>query len=149
MIQRNMKSAAPRLRIDQPHRDRLQKLTMSTPEFRVKVENARRSDSLDNCSSEPIKHLMLAVLTEAVQCYQRSPGNLDAQSRTREFSDVKWWLFEDQSDGPFSFENVCYVLKFDPFAFRRALAESGLRQIRGRLRPPVAGSRMRPLRPTG
>jgi hypothetical protein len=124
---------------------------MSRSEFSPKGENLRRRDSLDDTSSEPIKHLMLAVLSDAVRCFQRSRSDLGAQQgpRAQEFTDMKCWLFEDESDGPFSFENVCYVLKFDPVAFRRALAESSLRGIRGRLRPPVLGSRVRPLRPTG
>lgn len=124
---------------------------MSTAGFSLGGENLRRRDSLDDYSSEPIKHLMLAVLTDAVRCFQRSRTNVGAQQgpRAQEFTDVKWWLFEDESDGPFSFGNVCYALKFDPAAFRRALAESGLSRICGRVRPPVVSLRARQLRPTG
>src|SRR5208282_2911115 len=118
---------------------------ISTPGFSRSGENIRRRDSADDYPSEPMKHLMLAVLTDAVQCFQRFRTNLGAQQgpRAQEFTDVKWWLFEDQSDGPFSFENVCYILKLDPAAFRRALAESDLRRIPGRVRPPVVGLRIR------
>ena len=123
---------------------------MSTLGFSLGGEGFRRRDSRDNYPSEPMKHLMLAVLTDAVQCFQRFRINLGAQQglRAREFADVKWWLFEDESDEPFSFENVCYILKFDPVALRRALAEPGLRRILGRVRPPVVSLRARRLSPT-
>jgi|SRR5271170_5218264 hypothetical protein len=123
---------------------------MSTPGFSFSDEKLRQRDSLDDSASEPIRHLMLAVLTDAIQCFQRFRTNVGVQqgSRAQEFTDAKWWLFEDESDAPFSFENVCYILKFDPVALRRALAESGLRRIPGRIRPSVVNSRLNRVRLT-
>jgi hypothetical protein len=146
-----MKSAALRSGIEHQRRDgRLQEVTMSTPGVSLSGASIRRRDSLDDYPSEPMKHLMFAVLADAVQCFQRLRTNLGAQqgARAQEFTDVKWWLFEDESDAPFSFGNVCYILKFDPAAFRRALAESDLRRLPGRVRPAVLGLRIRRGRPT-
>src|SRR5271157_1966180 len=125
---------------DQQPRGRLREVIMGTPGFSLSGESLRRCDSLDDYPSEPMNHLMLAVITDAVQCFRT---NLGAQQgpRAQEFADVKWWLFEDDSDGPFSFENACYILKFDPAALRRALAESDVRQIPGRVRSPVVPKR--------
>jgi hypothetical protein len=123
---------------------------MSTPGFSFSDGKLRRRDSLDDYASEPIRHLMLAVLTDAIQCFKRVRNNVGARqgSHEQEFTDAQWWLFEDGSDEPFSFENVCYILGFDPVALRRALAESDLRRIPGRIRPPVVKTRMNRVRLT-
>src|SRR5215469_15143205 len=62
---------------------------------------------------EPEKRLMLAVLTDAVRCYQ---VGCDAQrtSPIRAFREAEQWLFSTTSYGPFSFENVCYTLEITP-----------------------------------
>jgi hypothetical protein len=75
-----------------------------------------------NEALEPIKRLMLAVLTDAVRCYQ---VGADAQkiSRRRAFREAEEWLFRSISDGPFSFENVCCTLGIAPNYLSRCPAE--------------------------
>jgi hypothetical protein len=69
---------------------------------------------------EPVKRLMLAVLADAVRCYQTG---LDARatSRRRAFLEAERWFFGLNTDGLFSFENVCCVLDITPDYLRQML----------------------------
>jgi len=69
---------------------------------------------------EPLRRLMVAMLIDAVRCFQskfksRQPG------RRQEFAEVRSWLFSDVDDGPFSFRTVCEELEVDPEALRKGL----------------------------
>jgi hypothetical protein len=83
-----------------------------------------------NEALEPIKRLMLAVLTDAVRGYQ---VGADAQKilRRRAFREAEEWLFRTISDGPFSFENVCCTLGIAPNYLRDALHKWRARRVRG------------------
>ena len=83
-----------------------------------------------NEALDPIKRLMLAVLTDAVHCYQ---VGFDAQkiSRRRAFREAQEWLFRTTSDGPFSFENVCCVLDIAPDYLRDVLHKWQAQRVRG------------------
>ena len=63
---------------------------------------------------------MLAVLADALRCYQTG-FDTRATSRRRAFLEAKQWLFGARADGPFSFENVCYVLDITPDYLRQML----------------------------
>jgi hypothetical protein len=75
-----------------------------------------------NGAIEPEKRLMLAVLTDAVHCYQ---VDCDAEktARIRAFREAEEWLFNARGYGPFSFENVCYTLDITPEYFRKMLTK--------------------------
>jgi hypothetical protein len=75
-------------------------------------------------AAEPLKRLMLAVLADAVRCYQTG-FDTRATSRRRAFLEARQWLFGAKADGPFSFENVCYVLDITPVIFARCCATGG------------------------
>ena len=62
---------------------------------------------------EPEKRLMLAVLEDAVNCFQ---DNVLAQSgkRKRLFEDVEEWVLAGDRDWFFSFENICEVCGINP-----------------------------------
>jgi hypothetical protein len=83
-----------------------------------------------NQALEPIKRLMLAVLTDAMRCYQ---VGTDAQkiSRRRLFREAEEWLFGTNADGPFSFENVCCTLDIAPDYLRDTLHKWQTRRVRG------------------
>jgi hypothetical protein len=83
-----------------------------------------------NEALEPIKRLMLALLTDAVRCYQ---VGADGQkiSRRRARREAEEWLFRTNSDGPFSFENVCCTLDIAPDYLRDALHKWQARRVRG------------------
>jgi hypothetical protein len=69
---------------------------------------------------EPEKTLMLAVLEDAVRCFQENHA-AQCGNRKRIFQNAHAWLFKPSSDWIFSFENVCAVLGFDPQYIRRGL----------------------------
>lgn len=50
--------------------------------------------------------LMRAVLEDAVDCFQRAPG----QNTSRERKEAEQWLFHNDVHWPFSFVNICAVL---------------------------------------
>ena len=68
---------------------------------------------------EPEKRLMLAVLKDAVGCFQK---NLSARRGRRRdaFIDAETWI-EEESDWPFSFANICETLGMDPLHIREGL----------------------------
>src|SRR5215813_7655838 len=69
---------------------------------------------------EPEKRLMLAILEDAINCYQ---DNLLAK-RGREgrlFTDAEEWILEKGSDWIFSFRNICETLGFNAEYVRQGL----------------------------
>jgi hypothetical protein len=69
---------------------------------------------------EPEKRLMLAVLEDAVMCFQDNLFTRDKKKRQL-FMEVEQWLFEEQSDRLFAFETLCQTLNLNPHYFRRGL----------------------------
>ena len=69
-------------------------------------ENFRRKTLL-----EPEKRLMLAVLDDAVNCFQE---NFLAQSGRGKklFDEADEWILDEARDCIFAFENICEVLRF-------------------------------------
>ena len=88
---------------------------------------------------EPEKRLMLAILEDAVDCFQ---NNVFAQSvkGRRLFQEAEKWVVEVDGDWVFSFENVCETLELNPAYVRQGL-------LRCRIPPLEAESRLR--KPTG
>ncbi len=64
--------------------------------------------------------LMRAVLTDAIECFQKQSlkSGRRPQRLAREAED---WLFRDEHHWPFSFVNICGVLGIDPAYIRRGL----------------------------
>jgi len=65
--------------------------------------------------------LMLAILQDAVDCYQRHALARNPRHRA-EFEEAKQWIASNDSDWVFSFENICNVLGIDPDYVRSGLA---------------------------
>jgi hypothetical protein len=84
---------------------------------------------------EPEKRLMLAILEDAVDCFQ---NNVFAQSvkGRRLFQEAEKWVVEVDRDWLFSFENVCETLELNPAYVRQGL-------LRWMIPPPGAESRLR------
>ncbi len=61
--------------------------------------------------------LMFAVLTDAVECYQK---HVDAKSRARRklFDEADAWIASPASSWPFSFQSICETLNLDPSYIR-------------------------------
>ena len=70
---------------------------------------------------EPEKMLMLAVLEDAIACYQKHLFARDGKGRAM-FQDAEEWIMEERSDWLFSFESICEVLGLEPQYVRQGLA---------------------------
>jgi hypothetical protein len=86
--------------------------TLLTAEY---LETIRRKSHL-----EPEKRLMLAILEDAVSCFQE---NVDAQTIRKRalFKDTLNWIQEERNPWGFSFENVCEHLEIDPGYLRNGM----------------------------
>ena len=62
------------------------------------------------------ERLVLAVLESAVDNYQKYILNGDIR-----FQEAEEWLFECDSEAPFSFENICEILQLHPGYVRQGL----------------------------
>jgi len=69
---------------------------------------------------EPEKRLMLAVLEDAIACFQKYIHARDGKGKTL-FRDATEWIEEEDADWLFSFENVCESLGFNPQYVREGL----------------------------
>jgi len=84
----------------------------------------------DDALARPIKRLMLAVLEDAMRCYQTYSGSRNSVHR-RLFVDAERWLMDRRADGVFSFENVCDTLGIEPSSLRAGLRRWHLQQLDG------------------
>jgi len=66
------------------------------------------------------RRLMLAILEDAVACFQKYAGATRPRSR-RLFQEAEEWFLETDSSWVFSFESICSVLNIDAQYFRRNL----------------------------
>jgi hypothetical protein len=69
---------------------------------------------------EPEKTLMLAVLEDAILCFQRYAGARNGKTR-RLFRDAEDWILEKESKWFFSFDQICLSLGFEPGYIRLGL----------------------------
>jgi hypothetical protein len=81
----------------------------------AQYEHIRRTKIL-----EPEKSLMLAILEDAVRCFQEH-HSARCGNTGRIFRDAQLWLFASSDDWVFSFENICATLGLDPQYIRRGL----------------------------
>ena len=74
-----------------------------------------------------LRALMLAVLEDALACYQ---GYFFKPSRTKEnlFREAEEWI-NANDDGIFSFDNLCETLGFDPKALKGGLERWKAKQM--------------------
>lgn len=95
------------------------------------------------------RHLLLAVLEEAVRCYLT---NMNGRSREQviRFAEVRRWFYpRSDQQGLFAFESICDLLGIDADIFRRRLGSISLRDLpsrRVRWVPSVARQRNHALR---
>lgn len=78
--------------------------------------------------TEPEKRLMLAVLDEAVACFQKHFMSRGGRG-LRLFRETEEWIFRGDSAQPFSFANICEVVGFDPQYVRQGLLKWRERKI--------------------
>jgi hypothetical protein len=78
-------------------------------------ENFRRKMQTD-----PEKRLLLAVLEDALACYQKHFSSRGGRGM-RLFRETEEWIFREDSNRAFSFTNICEVVGFDPQYIRHGL----------------------------
>ncbi len=66
------------------------------------------------------KRLMLAILEDAVSCFQKYES-ADRGRNKRLFEEAAEWIFEDEGGWVFSFESVCDALGIDSHFLRNGL----------------------------
>jgi hypothetical protein len=69
---------------------------------------------------EPLRKLAFAVLIDAVHCFQANFGTTK-HTRARQFVEAREWLLGPNGDGPFSFENVCFLVGVDGARLQESL----------------------------
>jgi hypothetical protein len=84
----------------------------------------------DDPSVRAVKRLMLAVLEDAMRCYQAYANSRNGNQR-RLFVDAEGWLMDRRADGPFAFETVCETLGIDPSCLREGLRRWRTQQLDG------------------
>jgi hypothetical protein len=84
------------------------------------------------------RRLMLAVLEDAVSCFQKYAGATRPRSR-RLFKEAEEWFFDEEASWIFSFDSVCTVLGIHPEYFRRNLLRWKEQQLS---QPPEARRRV-------
>jgi hypothetical protein len=91
----------------------------------------------------PEQELMLAVLEDAVNTFQKYIATRDEKAKRlfREAED--WILLQEESDWLFSFDNICETLGLNPGHIREELVRWGYHRLReqGRVRLRVDRSR--------
>jgi hypothetical protein len=86
-------------------------------------ENFRRK-----VQTEPEKRLMLAVLEDALACFQKHFSSRGGRG-LRLFRETEEWIFRGDISQPFSFTNICEVVGFDPEYVRQGLLKWRERKI--------------------
>lgn len=81
----------------------------------------RLDDFQTNLYQQPEKMLVLAVLEDAIACFQNFRVATDVRDK-KIFSEARTWLWSDRYDWPFSYRNICDVLGIDASYLRQGLA---------------------------
>jgi hypothetical protein len=84
----------------------------------------------DDSAIYPVKRLMMAVLEDALRCFQNN-STAKGGPRQRLFAEAHEWLCGDSCDGPFSFETVCETLGIEPQYLRNGLLIWRQEQLNG------------------
>ncbi|HET9885726.1 MAG TPA: hypothetical protein VFS84_00265 [Candidatus Binatia bacterium] len=66
--------------------------------------------------------LLFAVLTDAIECFQKYLG-VNAPRRRKLFTEAAAWISRRDSSWPYSFENICEALNIDPNYLRLGLMQ--------------------------
>lgn len=77
---------------------------------------------------EPERRLAVAVLQDAVDCFQKHLRARERKARQL-FLDAEEWICSEDRSWPFSFENVCDLLQINPEYLRRGLMQWKERQL--------------------
>ena len=87
----------------------------------------------------PDKESMLAVLQDAVDCFQKNIRAQDSKEKTR-FREVEEWIMAGEREEFFFFESICEILDINPSHLRRGLLQWKKRMLgkRKKITPAIA-----------
>lgn len=85
---------------------------------------------------EPEKKLMLAVLEDAIACFQKYVFARDGKGKVL-FREAEEWVQEKSGDWLFSFANVCETLGFAPDYLRQGLMQWKANKLESRAKARV------------
>jgi hypothetical protein len=88
------------------------------PEILLPSQFYNRSRGLSVVEGE--RRLMLAILEDAVSCFQKYAGAARPRSK-RLFQEAEEWFLDEDCTWVFSFESICGVLNISPEYFRTNL----------------------------
>jgi hypothetical protein len=71
---------------------------------------------------KPFQRLMVAMMTQAVRCFQNKCEASTPAAR-KEFAEVRSWIFSNTENGVFCFRAVCDALELDPEGLRKSLVK--------------------------
>jgi hypothetical protein len=71
---------------------------------------------------DPEEKLMFAVLTDAIECFQKYYG-ANTHRRRKLFVEAEAWILSRDGVWPYSFENICETLNIDPNYLRIGLIQ--------------------------
>jgi hypothetical protein len=88
---------------------------------------------------EPEKKLLLAVLEDAVICFQ---DNFFAREKKKRqlFEETEQWIFTERSDRLFAFESLCHSLNLNPHYIRHGLRQWQESRVKRQTRLPFNAS---------
>lgn len=89
-------------------------------------------------SMDPSKKLMLAILEDALKCFQAYASARSGRQR-KLFEEAEQWIMAQGNDEIFSFENICEVLEFNPQYVRQGLVQWRQKKLRNYPRPESWG----------
>ena len=71
---------------------------------------------------DPERKLMFAVLVDAIQTYQKFAGSKSFRGKAL-YEEEEAWFWSEDSDGVFSFTDICEVFGLNPAFFRWRLRQ--------------------------
>lgn len=74
----------------------------------------------------PEYQLVLAMLQDAVECFQKYRFATEPHGREL-YEDARQWIMSEDQSWPFSFENICMILRLEPSFVRQGLVRWGER----------------------
>ncbi|HUI28483.1 MAG TPA: hypothetical protein VL403_20565 [Candidatus Kryptonia bacterium] len=87
-----------------------------------------------NESATGERYLLVAVLDDAIHCFQKNLFARNSQQR-RLFREAEEWMLGQTADPPFSFESACRILDLDPEYIRNGLQRWREQQLARAWRP--------------
>jgi hypothetical protein len=76
-----------------------------------------------NTAHTPEIRLIAAVLEDAIDCYLKYCSAKTRRGK-RIFTEAAQWIFNQDEDWLFGFDNICEMLKLDPGYIRRVLGQN-------------------------